>query len=319
MTGIVHIDTRWRGNHGIGRYAHEVLSRLSVDVAPLQLDGSPSSMGDAFRSRGVPRSVWCYSPGFNAQLGRPRQILTVHDLIHLELPSPKRSLYRAYYNTVTRPAIRAARTVFTVSRTSADRLERWIDDAHVDILVTGCGTSPAFHPDPAQPRAGFVCVTNLRPHKNLGTLLGALTLVPELTGVVVVPPSEAAATRELIASRGLGDRVEIKSGLTDEQLAALYRGASFSVFPSLLEGFGLPALESIRCGTPVVYWSGCASVAELVGGNGRGVLSATSAAEWADALRATTSVPTVDQSGVADYSWDTTASVVSRALAMVDA
>lgn len=312
MTATIHADTRWTGTHGIGRYAHEVFSRLTLDIVPLALTGSPSSVTDAVRPRRVSRSTWCYSPGFNAQAGRPRQILTVHDLIHLDLPSPKRSLYRAYYAAVVRPAIRSAGTVFTVSQTSATRLADWLADDTVDIVVTGCGASSAFRPAPETNRDGFVCVTNLRPHKNLITLLDALRLDPAMTGNLVVPRSEAAATRELLRARGLDSRVHVHSGVSDEQLAGMYQSAAVSVFPSLLEGFGLPALESIRCGTPVVYWQGCASVAEIVGDAGIAVEQASDPGAWADALRAGSACGVHEQRD--RFSWEVTASIVSRSL-----
>ena len=76
------------------------------------------------------------------------------------------------------------------------------------------------------------------------------------------------------------------SGLPDSELAVLYRGAAATVLPSLVEGFGLPAAESISSGTPVIYYAGCRSVAEIVRDSGIPVHERSNPDAWVVALEA---------------------------------
>ncbi|WP_242086156.1 glycosyltransferase family 1 protein [Microbacterium lacticum] len=287
MSGL-YVDDRYRGAHGIGRYAREVLPRLGAAWHPLALDGSPHRPLDAFRR--LPEAVrdaLVYSPGYGALMRARRQVLTVHDLIQFQLPWPGRAKFVAYYNGPVRHAVRQAGVVLTVSRTSAEAIAEWVRDDDVRIVNAGNGCSPAFTPA-EPPRAGrepsVVFVGNTRQHKNLDVVLRALRGAPRVRLVAVVPEAEngevAARAREL----SVADRVETRSGLDDEALAELYRGAAATVMPSTIEGFGLPALESIACGVPVLFWRGCAAVAEVVGDRGWALQSATDADEWAAAL-----------------------------------
>lgn len=316
---LVYVDPRWGGAHGIGRYATEVLSRLTVAHESMPLTGSPSSPRDVFTARPVPASGLVYSPGFNASLRSPApQVVTIHDLIHLRMPWPGRAKYRAYYDLALRPLVRRAGSVFTDSQASTDEIRAWLRDDDVEIVNAGAGCSANFRPTGAVEtfaRPTFVCVANLRPHKNVRVLLGALARVREADAVIVVPAAEAEGMRALAASFGVEAQVDVRSGVSDDALAAAYRGAVATVFPSTMEGFGLPALESITCGTPVIYWAGCASVAEIVGGAGVGMDSADDAEEWSEALRAQLGDRTAVPEGAgARFTWESTARTVDAHL-----
>lgn len=318
---MLHVDGRWRGQHGIGRYATEVIDRLSMPWIPLPLSGSPSSPLDALRPRGVSSDELIYSPGYNAQAGRVRQIITVHDLIHLRVNGPKRLLYRGYYDAVIAPAIKRAGTVFTVSNSSAQAIREWLGSAEPDIIVTGGGCSSAFSVDartingPSDASPYAVVVGNLRPHKNLSTAIAALALVPDAHAVLVVPPGEHAALQQLIEADNLQARVRVQSGVSDTELARLYADAAVTVMPSLLEGFGLPALESLRSGTPVVYWAGCDSVAEIVDGHGLAVDSPTDPDPWAVAIARALSTPTRADYPDDRFTWSRASAIVNETLA----
>ena len=168
--------------------------------------------------------------------------------------------------------------MLTVSETSARALRSWVNDDDVEIVNAGNGCSDAFHP-----RAGalqqsdpyVLFVGNGRAHKNLDVVLDALVSARDVRLVAVVPEREIADLETRAAQRLVDARVRWVSGVDDERLADLYRGAAATVMPSTLEGFGLPALESVRCGTPVVYWAGCESVAEIVGHRGHAAVSYT--------------------------------------------
>ncbi|MFT4214588.1 MAG: glycosyltransferase [Microbacterium sp.] len=313
----LYVDDRYRGAHGIGRYAREVLPRLRPAWSSLKLDGSPHRPLDAFRRLpDVERSALVYSPGYGALVRSPRQVLTIHDLIHLRSAWPGRAKFAAYYAGPVRHVVRAAGVVVTVSETSASDIRTWVRDDAVRVVNAGNGCSAAFRRDGAKdlhPDAYVAFVGNLRPHKNLDVVLRALAQTPGLRLRAVLPQREAAAGRGRAASLGIADRVEWLSDLGDERLAALYRGACASVMPSIDEGFGLPALESISCGVPVLFWRGCAAVAEVVGDRGEALESPRDAEEWASALAAAASSPRrVDPPATAD--WNRTAGIVSDVL-----
>lgn len=281
----VLIDKRWSGQHGIGRYAREVYDRLTVDSRPLPVTGATASGWSALKQ--VPRGL-IYSPGYGGFVRSDRQVLTIHDLIHLKVAWPGRAKYLAYYNLVIRPIVRRTGTVVTVSETSRLAVAEWISDDSVDVVNAGLGCSRAFHTIddlPATSSPYVVFVGNLRRHKNLRVALEAMARVSDVEFRVLLPESEHAETRALAAALGVSERVHYLPRLSDTALAEQYRGAAATIMPSTLEGFGLPALESIMTGTPVLYWTGCAAVAETVGGRGWGMATADDAEEWAAGIR----------------------------------
>lgn len=314
---MILADTRWSGVHGIGRYASEVLSRLSVEWSPLDVGGKPSDPQDFLRVRRTPAGETIYSPGYNGFLARSPQVVTVHDLIHLHPTTNRRAVYLAHYSAVLRPIIRRNRLVLTVSETSKRAIEEWVDDDRVQVVNAGNGLSEAFHPG-GSPTAEdsapyFLYVGNLRAHKNVDVVFRALARVPEAKLIVVMSDREGAERRA--TELGVADRVEVRSGLTDPELADLYRGAVATVFPSLVEGFGLPAVESIACGTPVIFWEGCESIAEISRGQGLPVSDAYDDLEWTSALTSALAERPRASMPIASYNWSETAKVVSQTLA----
>jgi glycosyltransferase involved in cell wall biosynthesis len=311
---MILADTRWSGVHGIGRYASEVLPRLSVEWSALEVGGKPSDPQDFLRVRRTPAGETIYSPGYNGFLARSPQVVTVHDLIHLHPTTGRRAVYLAHYSTVLRPIIRRNRLVLTVSQTSKRAIEEWVNDDRVRVVNAGNGLSEAFHPGDAPATADgapyFLYVGNLRAHKNVDVVFRALARVPDAKLVVVMNDLEGAVRRA--TELGVADRVEVRSGLSDPELAELYRGAVATVFPSLVEGFGLPAVESIACGTPVIFWEGCESIAEISSGQGFSVGDAHDDVAWAKAMEHVLSERPVASNLAAIYSWDHTADVVSR-------
>jgi glycosyltransferase involved in cell wall biosynthesis len=268
------VDGRWFGPTGIGRFAREVVARLpGVDllegglrrlhpVEPLWLSGVLACR----------RPSAYLSPGFNPPRWSPVPFaFTIHDLIHVRFPAEATALRRAYYDLVVRPAAHRARCVLTVSEHSRRDILEWSGLAEERVVVVGCGVGDAFCPTgPVRSlgRPHLVCVSSASPHKNLPGLITAFArarLDPDLLLVLVTHPD--LALRRAVADLGIGDRVVFRGGVDDAELAALYRGAVAAVCPSLFEGFGLPALEAMACGTPVVC-SDRTSIPEVVGSAG---------------------------------------------------
>lgn len=318
MMNQVWVDDRYRGAHGIGRYTREVLSRLSVPVKPLSLSGTPYSPFDSVRAvRNVAATDVVYSPGYGALLRVPRQILTIHDLIQLRSPWPGRAKFVAYYAGPVRHAVRKAGVVFTVSETSARDIREWIRDDSVKIVNAGNGCSDAFQPDGPIALASdpyLMYVGNMRHHKNLDVVLRAMPRTPDLRLRAVIPAAEHPSATARANALGVSNRIEWISDVDDERLAELYRGAVATVMPSTDEGFGLPALESVACGTPVIYWQGCASVAEIVGDRGWSLPDAHVAAEWADVFTEAVNTGRRVVLPRDAYDWNRTASIISGEL-----
>ncbi|GAA2986434.1 glycosyltransferase involved in cell wall biosynthesis [Microbacterium terrae] len=318
MTGLL-VDDRYRGDHGIGRYAQEVLPRLRPEWRSLGLDGSPHTALDAFRA--LPRvdaRALVYSPGYGALVRARRQILTIHDLIQLRSPWPGRMKFAAYYAGPVRHVVRKAGVVLTVSETSAGEIRDWLRDESVRIVNAGNGCSAAFTPtgpatDSADPYVLFV--GNVREHKNLDVVMRALPRAAGVRLTVVIPASESAALSARAASLGVTQRLTMFHNVDDARLAALYRGAAVTAMPSRMEGFGLPALESISCGTPVVYWRDCDAVSEIVGERGWALESWDDADEWADALvTACGAGRRIAPPEANRYDWQRTAALISDVL-----
>lgn len=317
----VYIDTRWIGEHGIGRFATEVIARLTTHWTPLGKDGSPSAPADYFRKANVKRDDLIFSPGYNVSRGVTRQLITVHDLIHLHDQAESSLPKRVYYDRIIKPAVRRSGIVLTVSQASADALSDWLRDPSVDIRVVGNGCSAVFTrtgPEDPDVRGTFLFVGNARPHKNFAVIVGALRIRPDYRLTVVSRDRESL---QMIATEaGVVDQIDFRSGLNDEELASAYRSSIGLLMPSTLEGFGLPALESICCGTNVAYWAGCPSVAEIVEDHGIDVKDAASPQQWAAAMdwlvSAESTAPTSEWFD--RYSWDRVAQGVDDAFTVVN-
>ena len=176
---MLYVDQRWSGNHGIGRFSYEVCSRLPYAYEWLTDDGSPVSPFDVMtpaRLRLTSKDT-VYSPGYNAGISRATQLVTLHDLIHLEGRGARSVFQRAYYERVVRPTVERAGSVFTVSNTSARVIQDWLTNKDVHVVNVGNGCSEVFTPEgdlPLEPRPYFLYVGNLKSHKNFDVVLRAL-------------------------------------------------------------------------------------------------------------------------------------------------
>jgi glycosyltransferase involved in cell wall biosynthesis len=195
-------------------------------------------------------------------------VITVHDLIHLRLPTRHRHrLAPLYARVMLRLAVRRARRLITVSESTRRDLVARLGARPERIRVIPNGVGTEFRPagDPGVLREAlaaldvcppyFLFVGNPLPHKNLPRLLDAFRgLDPALGRLVLVGIPRAARGRvdALCARRQLGPRVSVLAPVSPTALARLYQGALAVVVPSLWEGFGLVALESMACGAPVI-------------------------------------------------------------------
>ncbi len=266
-------DARWVGAHGIGRFAAEVLQRLP-EHRQLARGPKPLSAADPLWlawKLAAARPRMYFSPGFNPPPpGSAPFVFTIHDLIHMQIPAEASLTKHIYYRTVVKPACRRARRVLTVSEYSREQILRWSGVRPDRVVNVGNGVGAPFSPDGPRRQNGrpyILYVGNPRPHKGLPTLLQAFRDLPDGDVRLVLAGRLGAETAEFVQSLGLGHRTEIVESPDDDELACLYRGALLLAMPSLMEGFGLPALEAMACGTPVIA-SRAGSLPEVMGDAG---------------------------------------------------
>ncbi len=162
--------------------------------------------------------------------------------------------------------------VLTSSGVGAALLERDFGVASGRIRVVGNGLDlDSFCPDAAVRRDPheLLCVARAGdPNKGVGTLIDALAQLPAEVRLTLVDTDPAGNPALARARRlGIGDRVRVTGALSHTELVTCYRRAALAVVPSRFEGFGLPAVEALACGTPVVASSGGA-LQEILEGAG---------------------------------------------------
>ena len=194
-------------------------------------------------------------------------VVTIHDLIHLRFPEHRRRPLALYARVMLGFAVRRAARVITVSQSTRRDLEAWLRVPPARIRVIPNGVDARFRPaeDPAAvdralatrgiTRPYWLFVGNPLPHKNLDGLLAAYAGLPVELGRLVlagIPPGARPGVEQGCVRRGLGGRVVTLAPLPAETMPVLYQRATALVCPSFWEGFGLPVLEAMACGTPVI-------------------------------------------------------------------
>ena len=323
-TSQVAADARWCGAHGIGRYASELLRHIGFQHVVPNFARPASSLDPLLLRRYLLHSSArvFYSPGYNAALTtRVRQLLTVHDLIHLDVRAERSISKRLYYRNIVRPAIRRAGAVVTVSDYSATRIAKWAGVSPECVFVSRCGLSDVFQSPNERgeslvrkltQRPYVLFVGDARPHRRFELLQGAMNHLPEydlVTVGTVVRPSRARY------------QVHQLSHLSDRDMARLYRDAACVAVPSELEGFGLPVLEAMSQGTSVVWRAdACGEIASDLG-----VRAPRNADErvFAQALRRAVEMTADERCSTSaveraqEYTWEKAACVVRSALSAV--
>lgn len=216
-------------------------------------------------------------------------VITVHDVAAMRYPElhPSRHVQqqRAAVHALQRAAV-----ILAVSRTTADDLVH-LGIASERIVVAPLGLTPLPEPMPApagEPAAGSYLLTvgETAPRKGYGVVLEALALVDHDVDLVMAgpPADDEQRLRLLAAELGVARRLTRLGAVTDSTLSGLYRGAVALCFPSVAEGFGLPVLEAMAAGAPVLV-SDIPATRELAG-DAAVYVSRSSKEAWAQAIDA---------------------------------
>ena len=220
--------------------------------------------------------------GFCSLTTRVPQVLVIHDLAFLRFPQFLPRAQQWYYRHYTPAFIRKARRIITVSECSREDIIRHYPFARGRVDLVHNAADPAFHPLEwdekeqvkerfTQGREYFLCVGSVHPRKNLVNLLKGFSAFKkrQQSNMKLVIAGrmgwQTEAFMDALSTFKFRDDVILTGYLPRTDLAALTGSAYALVYPSLWEGFGLPVLEAMQCGVPVLA-SGNSSVPEVAGG-----------------------------------------------------
>jgi len=216
-----------------------------------------------------------------------RTVVTIHDIIHLLfpefLPNPL-ALHYAHY-MIRRSLTRGDRIIAASRNTRSDLMDYFDLDGRkirkIRVIYQGVGDEFRHAPDPEAQRSRLeaygldgpylLFVGNPKPHKNLDNVVKAYARALSLGGfdapLVCVGDREGGSfkVRQRAEQLGIGDRVRWLGHVPQEDLPILYRGAALFLYPTLYEGFGLPVVEAMASGVPVVT-SNTSSLKEIAEG-----------------------------------------------------
>lgn len=298
----IAIDARMLNMSGIGTYIQNLLKAGIYDVALGNKDEinkcNPGMEDIDYKSKiyGIKEQLKfpykklkkikpdiLHIPHYNVPIFyRGRMFVTIHDLTHLVLPDilPNKLAY-CYARIMLWIATHKAEKIFTVSENTKKDIIRFFNIAPEKIVVIYNGvdlkefrkkgrTEYEYLYDKyliPQNKKVLMYVGNLKPHKNLKRLLEAFKDIDEIENAVLILVGKAFDNhdvKEYEKQYGIEDKVIHTGMVSQTELIDFYNLADLFVFPSLYEGFGIPPLEAMACGTPVIC-SNTSSLPEVVG------------------------------------------------------
>jgi len=221
-------------------------------------------------------------PAFSSAQG----IITVHDVSFMRYPEFFTRREYLKMRALLPISLKRANKIITISEYSKKEIMNFFGVTPEKIKVIYCGGGEEFCPADYVPEVDAVkkkyhlpekfilCVSNLQPRKNLPRLIKAYVNLrknqPEVKHKLVIVGEKAWLYSDIFASlkeSGLPDEIILIGYIPTRNLPSLYSAADLFVYPSILEGFGLPALEAMACGCPVIT-SNTSSLPEVVGDAG---------------------------------------------------
>ncbi len=269
-------------------------TRLPANITPYALRLTPSHLGKIkFEQFDFPSACQrlhadlAHIPYWAPPLASPVPfVVTIHDLIPLLLPEYRRSLGVRLYNALVSAATPSAAHLIADSDSSRNDILQRLHVSADKVTAIHLAVGPAYKPAPDSladaaarekyglPDSYVFYLGGFQPHKNVSNLLAAWTWCdgplgeqyPLVIAGKLPEPGDSFYTdlRGYAEQLGIAESVRFIGPVAEEDKPALYRSAACFVFPSRYEGFGLPPLEALACGAPVVT-TAFASIPEVVG------------------------------------------------------
>jgi glycosyltransferase involved in cell wall biosynthesis len=298
----VLVDYRMYKHSGIGVYLTNVIGYLQSgssfslslavtsefgDVAQVVLKSPIYSLKEQLEySIRIPKTDLFWSPHYNVPvlpIRAAKRVVTIHDVYHLAFSDTLSTFQKAYARIMMNRAVQLSDAIITVSEFSRQEIIKYTncDPAKITVISNGVKQETVVldsssvrkrYQIPVGPYILFV--GNVKPHKNLLTLLKAFRALPEdlyhSHSVVIVGKKEGMITGDaelyklINEDSMLSERVHFTGIVDDGDLDTIYANAALFAFPSYYEGFGLPPLEAMANGCPVVS-SNASSLPEVCG------------------------------------------------------
>ncbi len=331
-TAEIAIDARWLHSGGLGTYTYQLMAGLTqrgdgfalrgivnqrnadrvtpfcknVVIAEASIYTVREQLEIAWAARGADL---LHIPHYNAPLlHRGPLVVSILDLIHITDPVYRRSLAsRMYAWPMLNLAARKADHIVTISEYSKAQIVEHLGIRADKVTAIHCGVTSQFRILNQQEayaaisgtlglrRPYILYVGNLKPHKNVSTLLRAFAqlcehqVIPQDLLIIGDDARWGNSRREESARLGIAKRTHFVSSLPQDLLPQAYAAADLLVMPSTIEGFGLPVLEAMACGTPVA----CSRAASLpeVGGDAAVYFDPSSPEDLAAAIESIVNSP----------------------------
>ena len=289
---MITIDVRFLNSSGIGTYLRHLIPGIIARCpdAKFSLMGDPSLINSVEGLADSPNVtvIHAYSKMYSIQeqidyvklipksttlyfathyniplLYRGKMLVTIYDLFHLAMPDLVGGIHKSIYARLMFNAVRRkATSIITISSFTKSELLRLTGaQGHQEITPIHLGVDPSWFDIPLaqspHPKPYILCVGNIKPHKNLGTLIKAFALIAEHFphDLILAGQKEGLITADTqvdLIAKGLGSRVQFTGRVDQSILQQYFAHADSLVFPSLYEGFGLPPLEAMAAGCPVI-------------------------------------------------------------------
>lgn len=289
--------------HGIARYVYELICCIKEIQPPYKFfvfinEGSPLeeqewpdfielvriksswiSFAEQIEIPKILKSINAdlfHAPSFVAPILVPCElVMTIHDLNHLVLPQFYTPFHQFYYQFFVRSCIRRSRYILTVSKFSKREIVNNLKLDEDKVFVTYNGVASNYNPvhdtellDYVReiyelPEKFIFCLSNNKPHKNVQQLVRAFCYSDLDIPLVLASPVDKNLIR-ISENYGKKHLIYFTKFIDEKHLPAVYSMTELFVYPSTYEGFGLPPLEAISCGAPVVV-ARSSSLPEVVG------------------------------------------------------
>ncbi len=273
---------------GVQRYTEEIISRLHDDleiISPkLNLNRVFGHFWEQFvLPLRVKREKMLWSSSNTGPLLVRKQVITIHDMAVFDFPEGFTPLFSAWYRFLLPLVIQNAKKIISVSEFTKSQILKHIEVNPEKIVVIYNGVGKRFYPVGLDeqvrvrkkigiPSSNYIlALGSIEPRKNIQRLLNGWEIAQRELSDDIILVLAGGQGKSNVFSRviieDLPPRVVFTGQVSDDDLPALYTGAIAMVYPSLYEGFGLPPIESMACGTPVIV-SNTTSLPEVVGDAG---------------------------------------------------